>query len=152
MSGDRAVIKKGGYSIDAVLSAPEEMRILLKDRGKLVGMNYADELVAVIPLDRADALKGRYGGDMFTCNGPGSSELMSTIVPFSYLSLNRSVKDKALGILRLMPKKIPVVEVKFRKMTITSFRSYGIPFDVAQSDFGRSVLLSEIVLVSENYQ
>lgn len=152
LTENRAVIKKRGYTIEAVLSAPQEIRILLKDRGKLMGMNFADELVAVIPLDRADALKGRFGADMFRCDGAGSRELMSATRPLCYLATNRHVKDRAGEVLRLLPGKIPVVDVTTRDMTITSFRNFGIPFDVGQSNFGGAVLLTDIVLVADHYR
>ncbi len=151
ITGGKVAIQKKGYSVEASLGREEERQVLFKDLGILAGMQYADEMVVTIPIEKAETLRRRFGKDIFKCNTAGSEDLKRSTASFTYLAADPVVFEKARGILNLMPGKIPVVKLTCRQMDITSFKYFGMPFNVEESNFGQVYLLNNITLLSENY-
>ena len=78
INGSKIIIDKANHHIDGELPPESKYEFLMKDLGVAVNTFSGDAFLTMMPLDKAEAFRAKYG-DFFRCNAPGAAEAMKSI-------------------------------------------------------------------------
>jgi hypothetical protein len=126
VKGSQIVIRSGGHCIEGVLGPEQTIRLLLKDRGRSINAFSGDAMIAVMPLDKAEALRARYG-DFFKCGEPGADQAIEAMEQAILIADNAYTRDKISQAMALLKQgHIPIVSLRVNRLLVQKLTNFKI--------------------------
>jgi hypothetical protein len=153
--GDELSISIGYYRLQARKASDEYSDSMLVVGGMEPSRHlFFTALLAVIPLDQAEALAKRYG-DFRKCSSPGAAAGKRSVESMVLFAANPAVERTLEKINKLaLAGKDPVISMKFTCLEITDYKieKEGYSFDFDSLNFAESYLVTEVELLRQGME